>query len=158
GNYTESGTVKTLAETWNGTSWSIATTPNPASATSSQLNSVACTSASLCSAVGNYTKSGTVKPLAATWNGTSSSIPTTSNLFGEKDTVLLDISCLSSTLCIAVGYTVNSKSEKQVMAERFFNTLWGPVTDASEGFLKTYPTSEFTSIACVTYEVTNECR
>ncbi len=42
----------TLAETWNGTSWSIQPTPNPA-ATGNMLNGVSCVTAGPCVAVGS---------------------------------------------------------------------------------------------------------
>jgi hypothetical protein len=55
GTYTNgSGTTVTLAEAWNGTSWSVQSTPNPAEATASYLNGVSCTSSSACVAVGEY--------------------------------------------------------------------------------------------------------
>jgi hypothetical protein len=44
----------TLAERWNGTTWAIQATPNP---TDSQLNGVSCTSATACTAAGDYSGS-----------------------------------------------------------------------------------------------------
>jgi hypothetical protein len=44
----------TLAERWSGGSWATQTTPNPASVTLSQLWAVACKSATVCTAVGDY--------------------------------------------------------------------------------------------------------
>ena len=41
-----------LAESWNGTAWTVKTTPNPASAIESQLNGVSCTAGGTCTAVG----------------------------------------------------------------------------------------------------------
>ena len=56
---------ETLAETWNGTTWTIQPTANPTAATSSRLNSVSCTTSAACTAVGYYTKSaGTILTLA----------------------------------------------------------------------------------------------
>ena len=49
----------TLAERWNGTSWSLQTTPDPAGAKISVLDGVTCTTAGTCVAVGHF------------WNGTS---------------------------------------------------------------------------------------
>jgi hypothetical protein len=45
-------TKPTLAEAWNGTSWSIQDTPNPA-ATSNALDGVSCVTADSCVAVGS---------------------------------------------------------------------------------------------------------
>jgi hypothetical protein len=47
----------TLAEAWNGTTWTIQPTANPPAATSSRLNSVSCATSSACTAVGYYTNS-----------------------------------------------------------------------------------------------------
>ena len=65
----------TLAEGWNGTSWSLQTTPDPACTTCYHaLNGVACPSSDSCEAVGSY---GSLSPvesngdvtLAENWNG-----------------------------------------------------------------------------------------
>src|SRR5690348_6477462 len=52
GSYSTAGGTFTLAERFNGFNWSIQTTPNPSGATQSVLNSVSCTSAVGCTAVG----------------------------------------------------------------------------------------------------------
>jgi hypothetical protein len=71
GNYTSSSGVKeTLAEQWNGTTWTVAPTPNPAGATSSTLSGVSCPSANACTAVGNYvSSSGAQETLAEEYGG-----------------------------------------------------------------------------------------
>ena len=55
GNYTNgSGVTVPLAESWNGTSWSLETAPHPSGATSSVLSGVSCPTATACTAVGQY--------------------------------------------------------------------------------------------------------
>lgn len=68
---TSGSSVSALAEQWNGTSWTILTTPNPA--TFSALDSVSCTSASHCVAVGGdaATATGSIRPLVEVWNGST---------------------------------------------------------------------------------------
>jgi hypothetical protein len=44
-----------VAETWNGTTWSVVATPNRSEAYASQLFGVACRSTGLCFAVGSST-------------------------------------------------------------------------------------------------------
>jgi Subtilase family/Peptidase inhibitor I9 len=44
---------KTLAETWNGSAWSVQSSPNPEGKTFSVLNAVSCASSTACTAVGN---------------------------------------------------------------------------------------------------------
>ena len=69
GNYINpSGTHLTLAEQWNGTTWTIQTSPNPNGATYSALSGVSCITATACTAVGDYVNaSGTDVTLAETY-------------------------------------------------------------------------------------------
>jgi hypothetical protein len=76
GNFKEAtGNRKPLAETWNGSSWSVKSVPNPGDAVGNvKLRAVSCLSASSCFAVGNYVSaefSSQEKSLAETWNGTN---------------------------------------------------------------------------------------
>ena len=64
----------TLAERWNGTKWSVQHTPNPAGATSSELDGISCASGSACIAVGDYGNGTAQVTLAERWNGTKWSI------------------------------------------------------------------------------------
>ena len=59
----------TLAEGWNGTTWSIQHTPNPAGGSNSTLNGVSCASATACTAVGGSFNGTTGVTLAERWNG-----------------------------------------------------------------------------------------
>lgn len=71
GNYVNASNVRlTLAEHWNASTntWSIQTTPNPSEATSSLLSGVSCTTATACTAVGDYVNaSGTQVTLAESY-------------------------------------------------------------------------------------------
>jgi RHS repeat-associated protein len=69
---TQQGPELTLAERWNGTSWTIQSTPNPSGSPSSQLWGVSCATASACAAVGRYyiPNSGNLA-FAEQWNGSS---------------------------------------------------------------------------------------
>src|SRR5215469_5735663 len=63
---------KTLAERWNGSTWAIQSTPNPAGSPSNDLWAVSCSSASACTAVGGYENSSfALVPLAERWNGST---------------------------------------------------------------------------------------
>jgi hypothetical protein len=62
-----------LAETWNGTSWSILKTPNPGSS-NNELRGVSCTGPSSCMAVGDFAGIGNELTVAETWNGTRWSV------------------------------------------------------------------------------------
>jgi hypothetical protein len=120
GDYTKRlGTTVTLAERWNGTSWSAESTPNPAGAPSSWLNAVDCTSAPACVAVGDaFTRSGTDITLAERWDGTRWSIQATPNPPAGGG-VLFGVSCSSASACTAVG-----ASNAGTFAERWNGTKW----------------------------------
>lgn len=94
-----------LAESWNGSRWTIAPAVNPAGATSSPLAAISCTSAEACTAVGSYTaKSGTQTGLAERWDGTN----WTMQDVGSTSGALNGVSCPSPTDCVAVGAGVEA--------------------------------------------------
>lgn len=62
---------RSFAEQWDGTSWSLQRTANPAGATFASLTGVSCISGSACTAVGYSSTLATSKTLAERWNGTS---------------------------------------------------------------------------------------
>jgi hypothetical protein len=67
---TSSGASKTLAEAWNGTTWAIQPTLNPAGSTRTRLDAVSCTSPTACTAVGGHVNtSGASVTFAERWNG-----------------------------------------------------------------------------------------
>jgi hypothetical protein len=105
GSYTNSANVSvTLAESWDGTSWTIRSTPNPTGGTGTELSGVSCTSSTACTAVGSFTDStGKTSTLAERWNGTQWAIQTSPNPSGAAQAELNAVSCASSTACIAVG-------------------------------------------------------
>jgi len=154
GSYVASGVTKNLSMAWNGTAWSVTTTPIPAGASSSQLSGIACPASATCRAVGSYVESGTTKTLAMSWNGTSWSIVSTPNPSGAKETKLTDVYCMSTTSCMAVGRNITSTSKTQAFAERLSFTTWS-ISNLSELLPPEYAASELFSIWCVS---TSECR
>ncbi len=94
----------TLAELWNGTSWAIQPTPNPAGQQSAALAGVSCRSAANCTAVGSATTATDISStLAERWNGTSWAIQPTPNPAGATLTVLDGVSCPAAAHCTATG-------------------------------------------------------
>src|SRR4029077_16069801 len=97
-------TERTLVERWNGTSWSIVASPNPAGADLAQLLAVTCPTASNCNAVGLvFSFSAGITPLAEHWNGTSWKVVPSDSPPGAFLAELIDVSCASPTNCTAVG-------------------------------------------------------
>ncbi len=120
-----SGVVVTLAERWNGSEWSLQSTPNPEGASLSDLRQVSCVSATLCTAVGRYTKaSGVNFPLAERWNGTRWEVQSTPSPEGSQNTFLYGASCSSATACEATGYYVRGSGGAAPLAERWNGVEW----------------------------------
>ena len=92
-----------VAETWNGTNWTVQKTPNPPQSETTNLNGISCTSATACIAVGSDTLDGQTTALVEIWNGTSWAIQTPPTPPGTKQSELEGISCTSASTCTAVG-------------------------------------------------------
>jgi streptogramin lyase len=122
-----SGTILTLAERFNGSTWTIQSTPNPSRAREAQLTGVACTSATSCSAVGfarTGPNSSSNMSLAETWNGSEWKIQTTENPSGATNVRLLGVSCATASACTAVGTYTNSSANTVSLAERLSGSEW----------------------------------
>ena len=123
-DFTTSNTANTVAALWDGTDWSIATTPDAAGATTSTLAGVSCLSADFCMAVGSAgTTSPDVITLAEQWNGSVWSVETTPNVDGAIQTFLTSVACPATNECIAVGYGLSAAGTIPI-AEQWNGTSW----------------------------------
>jgi hypothetical protein len=114
-----------LVESWNGSEWTVQSTPKPEGAVGAGLRGVSCASPTACTSVGSFrVGSGVSSPLAERWNGTEWSIQTTPSPTGAKESALTDVSCVSASECIAVGSYVNSSSASVPFAERWNGATW----------------------------------
>jgi hypothetical protein len=100
---------QSLAEVWDGSVWTVQTTPNPLISNGGQgsiLNSVSCTSASSCTAVGYYQFSNVapLRTLAEVWNGTAWNLRLPRNNVDGRNS-LSSVSCGAIGACTAVGST-----------------------------------------------------
>ncbi len=135
-----------LGERWNGSEWSIVSTPEPAGATYAYIWSVSCASSSYCVAMGTYTTSTTARmPFAETWNGTKWTEQTPPVPSGAKTAALYGISCVSASACMAVGPDETSAGVGEAFADRWNGTEWSlqPMALPS-GASEPYPVS----VAC----------
>jgi len=115
----------TLAERWDGTSWSIQASPNPAGALTSVLFGVSCPAATFCVAVGNYqNRAGRHAILAEAWNGSSWSVMAALPTAGARRSFLNGVSCASATACTAVGSYQTRSGRHVTLAERWNGTAW----------------------------------
>jgi len=120
GDYVNSSGVDvTLAERWNGTSWSLQAAPAPTGAQFAQLVSVSCTGPGSCEAVGGSDAGA----LAERWNGTSWSLQVIPAPADAQFTQLVSVSCPASS-CEAVGLSVDSSGAVVPLGERWNGVAW----------------------------------
>jgi hypothetical protein len=109
-------TTVPLAERWNGSDWTIQTTPYPRGS-APWLSAVSCPSVRICDAFGPTNNSQTVEVLAERWvdnKWRSQPTPNPSSNVGTFDG-LFGLSCASPHACTAAG----SSSERKTLAEQW---------------------------------------
>ena len=116
----------TLVQRWNGSAWSIVSSPNSDGAPENNLLGVTCASADDCWAIGTYgAGGGTAQPLIEHWNGSAWSIvgspaPTSA---AQNYNFLRNVVCTSSTNCLAVGYAF-IEGKNRTLIERWDGQEW----------------------------------
>ena len=100
--------LETMVLMWNGSAWTVVTSPSPG-VHGSDLHSVSCVSASSCVAVGQI-EDASFHPagLVLSWDGTTWRTVTISG--EETDTQLTAVSCGSSSRCVGAGDTNASRT------------------------------------------------
>jgi hypothetical protein len=106
---TESGIPVALIEHWNGTSWSVITSPNPDPGASSVLGGIAAVSANDIWAVGFELTDDGDFTVTENWNGTSWSVIASPDPVAAEN-FLLGVTALSDGTVVAVGSTTNSSN------------------------------------------------
>ncbi len=124
GNYDPTvGGPKTLAEIWNGGSWSIQSTPVPAEASSSELVAVGCSSTANCTAVGSAVVKGVKTAIAQKWTSPTWAVSSIPIPAGATSSQLDGVDCIWSNFCVAVGrYTTSGGITKSLAM--FWNGTW----------------------------------
>jgi hypothetical protein len=132
---------------WDGTAWSIVSSPNAAS--DDRLFSVSCLSASDCVAVGSTNTGPAYETLVMVWDGSVWSIVSSPNA-GTSIDRLYSVSCVSASQCVAVGSTfTGSAYETLVMV--WNGTLWSIVSSPNAGVSSPNAGSNdsLSSVSCV---------
>ncbi|MGO9343754.1 MAG: hypothetical protein ACLP6E_14745 [Acidimicrobiales bacterium] len=125
-----SGNSQTLAESWNGTAWTLTSSPNKGN-DGDQLNAVSCLSSSNCVAVGTFdTTAGRYQSLIESWNGTTWSV-TPSPDPSEAFDYLSGVSCVGPTFCVAVGESGKDYSKTLIVS--WNGTIWSLATSPDPG-------------------------
>jgi hypothetical protein len=126
-------TYQTLIEQWNGSAWSVAPSP-PSAQRINQLNSVSCTSATRCYAVGSWgdlNNGPASKPtinLIERWNGTSWAVIPSPSVSTPQNQELSGVACPRPSLCFAVGDYVTSDGYSQSLIEQLQGASWSIVS------------------------------
>jgi hypothetical protein len=121
-----------LIETWNGSSWTLASNPTP---TGSELFSVSCADATTCTAVGDDSNNNEDQPLieslsGGVWAVAANPAPAVAN---NTDYLLDSVSCPDSNDCVAVGYLdYNDGTPGTTFAETYASGSW-TVTPSPNG-------------------------
>jgi hypothetical protein len=138
GSGTPSGTNSdvddVLAEGWNGSTWMMQPTPISTATIFSQLNSISCSSATACEAVGlNETTSGGQVALAEKWNGTAWALQSAFTPFHNLDTDLFSMGCVGASAepCQAVGNDSYTDRSFSTFTEAWNGRRWSRTTSAN---------------------------
>ena len=123
GNYSNGSINQTLIDTWNGSAWSIVSSPNTSTPFNNYLHGVSCTSPSSCVAAGDYYTGTIVQTLIETWNGSAWSIASSPDLSTTQNNGLEGVSCLRPSSCVAVGYYSNG-THGQTLIESWNGSAW----------------------------------
>jgi plastocyanin len=143
---TRSGANNTLIEHYDGTSWTIVPSPNPASF-ASYLSAVVAVAMNDVWTVGHYLdNSGVYRTLVEHWDGTSWMIVSSPNS-GNGDNALNGIAAASSNNIWAVGYQSSAPgAASSTLVLHFDGTSWTVVPSPNPGGL----TSSLAGVAAMT--------
>ena len=108
---------------WNGASWTLVPSPG-----AGVLNSVSCTSATVCVAVG----SDNGQALIEQWNGTTWSIVPSPSVGSGQSVWLNQVSCVAASTCVSVGSFGPSGSPLKTLVEQWDGTSWSIVPSPDE--------------------------
>ncbi len=121
-----SGAEHPLAETWDGSQWSISSPAIPGEAANAYLKGVSCVAQDACVAAGYYTdESGVPHTLVESWDGHEWAIVESPDPAPKN--YLSDVSCANAEDCWAVGRSTYSKGEgksPEALLEHYAGGHW----------------------------------
>ncbi len=108
----------TLAYRFDGSTWTLQSTPNPSGSIASVFQEASCATETSCTAAGSWVSGsgGSNQTLAEVWNGSSWSIQGTPNPAGATFSAFFGASCVGSS-CFGVGWSTNSSGVDTTLAE-----------------------------------------
>jgi hypothetical protein len=129
----------TLAETFNGTTWSIVPSPTYYPDDSTAFYAVSCSSSTACIAVGNENQSS---PLGAEWDGSAWMVQSVPGPPNQSAAELVGVSCPTTTSCVAVG---SQNGSQEAFVDSWDGTSW---TDTSPPYSDQGFDGAFTQVSC----------
>ena len=127
------GRYGTLAEAWDGTSWTVLPTPDPAGSPDTELAGVSCPTTDECVAVGSAVAAGAVTAFAESWDGSRWTIERPPAPAGATSSVLAAVACPDPAACWGAGIAWHDSPIGVAMAQDRTASGWtiAPVpTDA----------------------------
>jgi hypothetical protein len=119
---------QTLVESWNGTAWSVVSSPDPNAA--DNFSGVSCASASFCVAVGTTYSTIAGQTLIESWDGTSWSAVSSPD--ASTADLLNGVTCTAANNCVAVGLAA-TLSGSETLVESWDGTSWSIVSSPNQG-------------------------
>ena len=127
------GGTTSLAEWWNGTSWSVATTPNPGTA-ENRLENISCVDSVDCWAVGWQSATqgqSHATVLVEQYDGEVWRVDQVPTISGTASSSLAAVSCWNNNGCQAVGQSVASTgtpANTNTLVEQWNGSSWAVTT------------------------------
>jgi hypothetical protein len=145
GGYIKKNNEVPLAESWNGSVWSILDAPNPHAENGSAFTTIDCVKTNKCEATGDYDYADVAQSLIAySYDGTSWLAQKQENPSGQESNSDNGLSCTAANACTSVGsWTPIAAS---ALAESWNGTSWTrqkvPAPSSSK-------TDELNGVSCV---------
>jgi hypothetical protein len=130
--YDANFTTQTLIEHWDGSAWTVSSSPNPGSA-GNQLNAVAALAPNDAWATGFFTDASFVaNTLVEHWDGSSwNVVPSPNN--GGNGSYLQAVTALAADDVWAAGYYVDDNQVNETLVEHWDGTSWNIVSSPNRG-------------------------
>lgn len=121
-----------FVERYESGKWKEVTPSLPVGASQNELDRVSCPTTSMCMIAGAYASGSEVLPFAEKWTSAAgTSAEATPYPAASKDSALIGVSCVSTTECMAVGYSGKSSTSLAALSDRWSGGTWAQTTNVS---------------------------